>query len=110
MEESKITKELENQPNEAVVEAAELKFRCPQCGGSELLEIDNRATKLRVFMDGKIEYGEKWTWGDESSFCCAECQEALLDAEGCTISDYDGIIRWLFERYAEEVIKKNGWG
>jgi hypothetical protein len=98
-----------NQKTAAIIKSVELKFRCPQCGGSDLLEISIWANELRVFMDGGIDWSKKWSWGDQSSFCCAECQEKLVDEDGCTISDYEGIIRWLFERYAEEVIKKNGW-
>jgi predicted RNA-binding Zn-ribbon protein involved in translation (DUF1610 family) len=108
MEKNNTTNELENQSNAAIVESAELKFRCPLCGGNELVSVGMWATKIRFFMDGKIEWGEKWLYDDEGYFCCDDCGYELQDAEGCRISDYAELIRWLFERQAEEVIKKHG--
>ena len=109
MEQKNTTNEPEKQGNAAIVESTELKFRCPKCGGNKLQEISIWGQEMKAFMDGKIEWGQDGLYDDEGYFCCGDCDYELYDAEGVRIQDYSELIPWLFEQYAQEVLKKAGW-
>jgi hypothetical protein len=109
MEQKNTTNELEKQGNPAIVESTELKFRCPKCGGNKLHEISIWCQEMKAFMDGEIKRGQEGLYDDEGYFCCGDCDYELYDAEGVRIQDYSELILWLFEQYAQEVLKKAGW-
>ena len=106
MEESKITKELENQPNAAVVEAAEVKFRCPQCGENTLIALGVWGNEIKLFMNGELDWGDVVAYGGEPYLCCAACGFELHDEQGCRISHLGGVVRWLLGRHVEKLIEK----
>jgi hypothetical protein len=96
----------ENQKKLARIEWPELKFKCPECGEDELLEMGAWGYQVKFFMDGRFELGKMVPYGGEEYFCCAACGYELHDPEGWKISHENGVIRWLLERYTQELIKK----
>ncbi len=75
----------------------ELLFRCPECGGNELIEVLAQCKHIRIYHDGD------WIWeptscgweGQTLCFQCAQCRYTLkneFDKEVQTISD---LANWL---------------
>ncbi len=106
MEETNRTKKSEKRQNTSMDKYAQLEFRCPQCGSSELLAVGAWANEIKVFINGEVDWGEMVPYDDEDCFCCAVCGYELHDEQGCKISHVGGVIRWLFGRYVEEIVEK----
>ncbi len=77
---------------------SELAFRCPQCGGDEIVEVTEQRQKIRIYED------HDWVWEPVSDdleshqairFQCSHCKYTLANDCGKYVETISEMVAWL---------------
>jgi predicted RNA-binding Zn-ribbon protein involved in translation (DUF1610 family) len=71
-------------------------FKCPHCGGHEILEYLVNYANIFIYEDGGLEEGaEEWWEYDKVEFLCGNCHEPITDQAGNLIRVHEDLVRCL---------------
>ncbi len=85
----------------------ELRFRCPECGNSDLNQVITATLFSEVFAvyeDGTVDQDLIDEHVEEIFYECADCRYPLEDASGNPVQSEHELVKWLKDNCKENII------